>query len=177
MTNKQFRTLLKLQHDQDAPHIHRTFAMAKTAKATYPLWQQDFISEGLRKLMDHITSILNQWDDSLGNCKKQQFIPATRGSLNQGVHLPDRSIKSTSHHFFVNGNIYCDNFYLYHIWQAVEASIKAIYILLGDWYLMSWQDPVSFNKLEDTPISNKPLILLQIWYVKNCLKANKVVKW
>ncbi len=33
MTNKQFRTFLKLHCDPTAPHNHRTFAIAKTAKA------------------------------------------------------------------------------------------------------------------------------------------------
>ncbi len=35
MTNEQFCTLLKLQHNRNAPHNHRTFAMAKIAKVTH----------------------------------------------------------------------------------------------------------------------------------------------
>ncbi len=42
------------------------------------------------------------------------------------------------------------------------ASIKAIYILLGDSHLSQWQDPVSFNKLEDMPVSFSSRILGQI---------------
>ncbi len=63
------------------------------------------------------------------------------------------SIKPTPHRCFVDDNIYCNIFDLYRIQQAVAASISAIYILLGDSDLMTPQDPVLFNKLEDMPIS------------------------
>ncbi len=58
MTNKQFRTLLKLHQDLTAPHNYRTFAVAKMARAVHLLRHQHFISKQLTKLMTLITLIL-----------------------------------------------------------------------------------------------------------------------
>ncbi len=55
-----------------------------------------------------------------------------------------------------------DIFDLYCIRQAVAASIEAIYILLGEPDLHKRQDPISFNKLEDMPVSFSSCILRQI---------------
>ncbi len=87
---------------------------------------------------------------------------ATRDFLNHGICLPDGLIKPMPHHFFVDDNMYCNRFNSSHIWLAVVASIKAIYILLGDSNLMTRQDPVLFEKLEDMPISYSSHILGQI---------------
>lgn len=67
----------------------------------------------------------------------------------------------TPHHFFVDDNIYCDIFDLHCMQQAVAASIEAIYILLGDSDLSVWQDPVSFDKLEEMIIRYSAGILSQ----------------
>ncbi len=65
MTNK-FRTLLKLHQDPTAPHNHKTFAIAKTAKAVHLLRHQQFISKQLTNLMTLIKLILT--DDSISRC-------------------------------------------------------------------------------------------------------------
>ncbi len=66
MTNKQFRTLLKLHQDLTALHNHRTFAIAKMARAVHLLRHQHFISKQLAKLMILITLILK--DNSVLRC-------------------------------------------------------------------------------------------------------------
>ena len=58
MTNKQFRTLLQLHQDPTAPRNHRTFTIAKTAKAVHSLQHQHFISKPLANLMTLIKLIL-----------------------------------------------------------------------------------------------------------------------
>ncbi len=63
---------------------------------------------------------------------------------------------------FVDDDIYADIFDSYRIQQAVAASIEAIYILLGDSNLSKRQDPISFDKLEDMPVSFSSHILGQI---------------
>lgn len=103
-----------------------------------------------------------QWDASLGGRKRCHFISAMRDLQNMGVHLPDRSIKLTPHHFFVDDNIYGDILDSYRIRQVVAASIKAIYILLEESDLSIRQDPILFDKLEDMPISYSSHILGQI---------------
>ncbi len=100
-----------------------------------------------------------QWEDSLGSRKQRRYDPTARDSLNQGVRLPDGSIKPTPHHFFVDDDIHGNIFDLYCIQQAVTASIKAIYILLGESDLTTKQDPFLFDKLEDMPISYSSQIL------------------
>ncbi len=102
------------------------------------------------------------WDNSLGGWKEWGFTPATRDSLNCGVRLTDGSIKPTPHHFLMDDNTHCNIFDSYQTQQSVAASIKAIYILLGESDLMTWQDPILFDKLEDVPISYSSHILGQI---------------
>ncbi len=103
-----------------------------------------------------------QWDNSLGSHKRQRFTPATPDSQNTGVRLPNGSILPPPHHLFVDDDIYADIFNSFCIWQAVAASIEAIYILLGESDLSKWQDPVLFDKLEDMPVSYSSRILGQI---------------
>ncbi len=73
-----------------------------------------------------------QWDNSLGNRKQRRFTLAAKDSRNTIVRLSDGLLRPTPHHLFVDNNIYGDIFDSYHIQQAVAASIKAIYILLGE---------------------------------------------
>ncbi len=72
--------LLKLKRDQDAPHNRRTFAMAKTAKATHLLQWQHFISKQLSKLMDLITSILDN-DSVSRHCPIAHLIPRDTSAI------------------------------------------------------------------------------------------------
>ncbi len=58
MTNKQFRTLLKLHQDSTALYNHRIFTTAKTAEAVHLLQHQHFISKQLTKLMTLIKLVL-----------------------------------------------------------------------------------------------------------------------
>jgi len=103
-----------------------------------------------------------QWDVSLSNRKRRRFTPATKDLKNPGARLPDGSLRPTPHHLFVDDNVYADIFNSYRIRQAVAASIEAIYILLGDSDLSKRQDPISFDKLEDMPVSFSSRILGQI---------------
>ncbi len=100
-----------------------------------------------------------QWDISLSNRKRRRFTPATKDSKNPGARLPDGSLRPTPHHLFVDDDVYADIFDSYRIQQAVAASIEAIYILLGKFDLSKRQDPVSFDKLEDMPVSYSYRIL------------------
>ncbi len=97
-----------------------------------------------------------------GQLQVSPFTPATRDSRNTGARLPDGSIRPPPHHLFVDDDIYADIFDSYSTQQAVAASIKAIYILLGESDLSKRQDPVSFDKLEDMPVSYPSRILGQI---------------
>ncbi len=111
-----------------------------------------------------------RWDASLGKCKLWRFIPASWDSQNCGIQLPDGLIKPTSHHFFVDNNMYCNIFDSYRIQKVVTASMKGIYIILGDSNLTMQQDLVSFDKLEDMPISYSSCIQVKIintWWHQN----------
>ncbi len=88
--------------------------------------------------------------------------PAISDLLNTGVRLPNKSIKPTPLHFFVDDDIYGNVFDSKQIWQAITASIKEIYILLGELDLTKWQDLVLFDKLEDMTVSFSSCILGQI---------------
>ncbi len=57
--NKQFRMLLKLQRDKEAPHYHHTFASACTEKVTHLLWHRHFITTTLQHDLSLITDILS----------------------------------------------------------------------------------------------------------------------
>ncbi len=128
-----------------------------TEQLAMALFNDNTLQEKHKKHLDKL-----HWDNSLGNRKQQRFTLATRDSQNSGVQLPDGSLRPTPHHLFVNNDIYCDVFDSYRIQHAVAASIEAIYILLGDSDLSQRQDPVSFNKLEDMPVSFSSRILGQI---------------
>ncbi len=62
ITNKQFRMLLKLQEDKEAPCNHCAFALACTANATHLLRHQHFITtplwEDLSLIMDILGNVL-----------------------------------------------------------------------------------------------------------------------
>ncbi len=70
--------------------------------------------------------------------------------------------QSNTTSFLYQQQIYINIFDLYRIQQAVAASIKAIYILLGDSDLMAPQDPVLVDKVEEMPISYSSHLLGQI---------------
>ena len=74
MTNKQFRMLLKMQRERDALHNHKTFAMAKTAKATHLLQRRHFISKKLSTFMNLITAILED-ESASRRCPIAHLIP------------------------------------------------------------------------------------------------------
>ncbi len=102
------------------------------------------------------------WDNSLGNRKRCCFTPVTRDSWNARVRLPNGLLLPTPHHLFVDNDIYRDIFDSFCIQQVVAASIKAIYILLGGSDLSKQQDPISFDTLEDMPVSYSSHFLGQI---------------
>ena len=92
-----------------------------------------------------------KWQRSLGS-KKAKFTQATPDSLNTGVLDAEGNDAKTPHDMFVDDDIYAEIYCRERIEQAIAASIEAIFILLGDAAIHERQHPVSFDKLEDTPI-------------------------
>ena len=73
-----------------------------------------------------------------------------------------KAYQSRPHHVFVNDDIYLDVFDTVHVEQAISASIELIFILLGKSDLDLWQDPISWDKLEEMIVAtcNKVLGLI-----------------
>ncbi len=103
-----------------------------------------------------------QWDKSLWNNKKQQFMSALRDLQNKGVLQLDGSMKQTLHHLFLEEVVYGDINDMYHIWQTIAASIKAICLFHGEYDLTKQQDTVPFDKVKEMVISYCSHILGQI---------------
>ena len=61
----------------------------------------------------------------------------------------------------MDDDLYSDIFDIERIEQAVAASIKAIFVLLGKSDLLSRQDPISFDKMVDTMVLHCNVILRQ----------------
>ena len=61
----------------------------------------------------------------------------------------------------MDDDLYSDVFDIERIEQAIAASIEDIFVLLGESDLLSRQDPISFDKMEDTTVSHCNLIMDQ----------------
>ena len=116
------------------------------------LFNDDTLRTKHRKYLDRL-----KWKKDLGN-NKATFSPAVQDSLNQGV-LRDGEPVETPHDFYVDDDLYAELFDIIRIERAVAASIEAIFILLGESALHLRQDPISFDKMEETMVSfrNRPL--------------------
>ena len=92
-----------------------------------------------------------QWQQSLGS-KKARFNVATPNNINKGALDKDGNAANTPHDIFVDDAIYVNVPEPTHerVEQAAAASIEAIFTTLGDSDLASRQDPVSFEKFEET---------------------------
>ena len=101
-----------------------------------------------------------RWDRTLGR-SQSGFVPANACGLNKGVLDNDGNPVNTPHAFFVDDDLYSDVFDIERIAQAIAASIKAIFVLLGESDLLSRQDPISFDKMVDTIVSHRNIILGQ----------------
>ena len=110
------------------------------------LFNDDTLRTKHRKYLDRL-----KWKKDLGN-NKATFSPAVQDSLNQGV-LRDRELVETPHDFYVDDDLYAELFDIIRIERAVAASIEAIFILLGESALHLRQDPISFDKMEETMVS------------------------
>ncbi len=62
-------------------------------------------------------------------------------------------MKPTPRHLFVDNNVYGDVNDEYKVWQMIAASIKAIYILVGEFNLTKCQDPVSLTNSKNSSSS------------------------
>ena len=117
------------------------------------LYTDSSLVEKHRKHLDRL-----QWQKSLGS-KKAAFTPAKKCSINQGV-LDDQGVPvSTPHNFYVDDDLYAEVFDVGRIEQAIASSIEAIFILLGESDLSVRQDPISFDKMEETMIAYLNTIL------------------
>ena len=108
-----------------------------------------------RKYLDKL-----RWQKTLGN-KKAKFVPAKCCTQNKGVLDDNGNPVNTPHEFYVDDDLYSEIFDIERIEQAVAASIEAIFVLLGESDLLSRQDPISFDKMEETIVSYCNLILGQ----------------
>ena len=99
-----------------------------------------------RKYLDRM-----KWQRSLGS-PKAQFTAATPDDINKGVLDANGQDVNTPQDMFVDDLVYADIFGVVHqrMEQAAAASIEAIFITLGESDLLSRQDPISFDKFEET---------------------------
>jgi hypothetical protein len=103
-----------------------------------------------------------QFNQALGKGKPHTFAPAVQDELNPGILIVEGYPPNTPHAYYVDDGIYV---YIYdenRIQQAITASIKAIFLLLGDSDLHHRQDPVSFNKMLELLVSYQNKILGEI---------------
>lgn len=117
------------------------------------LFEDDTLRAKHRKYLDRL-----RWQPSLGS-PKAVFTPAKADSLNRGVLDADGNDVNTPHAMYVDDDCYAEIFNRERVEQAVAASIEAIFILLGESDLEKRQDPISFDKMEETMINylNRPL--------------------
>lgn len=116
-------------------------------------YEDDSLKEKHRKYLDKL-----QWQSSLGDLHAR-FTRAKQCSINQGVKGPDGVDSNTSHHFFVDDDLYAEVFNIERIETAIAAGIAAIFTLLGESDLQSRQDPISFDKMEEFIISYCNIVL------------------
>ena len=87
---------------------------------------------------------------------------AKADAKNQGIQHTDADPNCTPHYLFVDDDIYTLLYNVLAIEQTVAASIEAMFILLGESALDKRQDPISWDKLEELPISWTNKILGEI---------------
>ena len=99
-----------------------------------------------RKYLDRM-----KWQRSLGS-EKAKFTVATPDDMNKGVLDANGEAVNTPQDMFVDDLVYADVCGVVHqrMEQAAAASIEAIFITLGESDLRSRQDPISFDKFEET---------------------------
>ena len=92
-----------------------------------------------------------KWQHSLGS-QKAKFTVATPNDMNKGVLDESGEAVNTPQDMFVDDLVYADVFGVVNqrMEQAAAASIEAIFTTLGESDLRSRQDPVSFDKFEET---------------------------
>ena len=100
------------------------------------------------------------WQKNLDN-KKATFVPAKSCTQNKGVSDGNGNPVNTPHEFYEYDDLYSETFEIERIEHAVAASIEAIFVLLGKSDLLVRQDPILFDKLEETIVSYCNLILGQ----------------
>jgi hypothetical protein len=102
-------------------------------------------------LVTNHRAILNKinWCRSLSGKKQPRFTWAFRDALNQGVFDEHGKPAPTSHGVYVDDDIYLDVANKCQFEQAIAASIKAIFMLLGESTTALHQDPISWDKLHE----------------------------
>lgn len=100
-----------------------------------------------RKYLDKL-----KWHADFGS-KKANFTPAPADTLNQGIPSSEENLDDTPHHIFVNDDIYTTLYNIMIIEQTIAASIEAMFILLEDSDFSQHQDHISWDKLQEMPIS------------------------
>lgn len=114
-----------------------------------------------------------QWKRGLGSTDIP-FSPAKKDSINTGVLDEKGNPINTPHAYYVDDDVYSEVYDIARIEQAVASSIEAIFILLGRSDLRRRQDPVSFDKMIETLINWKNLILGRVINTRTMMVSTPV---
>jgi hypothetical protein len=116
----------------------------RRAQSTLAEWQ--FFDTSL--VTKHCTLLDKiKWCRSLDGKKRPRFTRVFCDALNRGIFDAHGSPAPTPHGVYVNDDIYLDVAKKRRFKQAIAASIKAIFMLLGESNTALRQDPISLDKL------------------------------
>jgi hypothetical protein len=108
------------------------------------LFDDDTLRQRHRQYLDRL-----RWDRSLGKADVSSFTTAMRDPNLPAPRTSLEALAPTPHFVYMDDGIYIDFFDVIRIERAAAASIEAIFTLLRPSDLAKWQDPISFDKLEE----------------------------